>query len=314
MIAVVIPCFRVKSQVESVIARIGLEVSHVFVVDDKCPESTGLHVEQNCKDPRVKVLFHEKNQGVGGATLTGFRAALSVGADIIVKVDGDGQIPPEKISSLIAPIQKGQADFAKGNRFYRPEYLQTMPIQRLLGNSTLSFMSKISSGYWSVMDPTNGFIAIHRKALELLPLDNVDKTYFFESEMLFRLSTIRAVVRDVPMPSYYGDEKSNLRILKIILPFLVKHKICFLKRIFYSYFLRDFNLASIQFLFSMVFIAAGVIFGSWHWYLSSLEGSLASSGTVMVATLPILLGFQLLLFAVNYDILSEPKHALHPQL
>ena len=246
MIAIVIPSFRVKSQIIGIIGRIGPETEKIYVVDDACPEGSGTHVLEHCKDPRVRVIFHDKNKGVGGATKTGYLKALEDGAEIIVKLDGDGQMDPSMISRLIEPIRNGSADYVKGNRFYDLVFLRQMPFLRKLGNSAVSFMNKLSSGYWNLMDPSNGFTAVHRKALSFLPLERIDDRFFFESDMLFRLNTIRAVVAEMPMHAYYGDEKSNLRIHQVAVQFPLKYLNRLVKRIFYNYYLRDFNIGSLE--------------------------------------------------------------------
>ena len=164
-IAVVIPAYKVSSHIEGVIASIGKNVAHIIVVDDACPEQSG-EVAKKVKDSRVTVIFHEKNQGVGGATVTGYKAALDTPADIIVKLDGDGQMNPGFIPQLIAPLVTNLADYSKGNRFSSVENLESMPFIRVLGNAGLSFMTKLSSGYWTVTDPTNGFTAIRREILQ----------------------------------------------------------------------------------------------------------------------------------------------------
>ena len=196
-IAVVIPCYKVKRQILSVISEIGEEVDVILVVDDCCPEHSGDYVVENNKDSRVEVIFNQKNLGVGGAVICGYRFALEKNCEIILKLDGDGQMDPALISKFIKPILSGKADYTKGNRFHCIESLSAMPTLRKLGNAVLSFVNKSTSGYWKVMDPTNGFTAIHRTALERLPLDKISQRYFFESDMLFRLGTIRAVIRDV---------------------------------------------------------------------------------------------------------------------
>lgn len=211
-IAVVIPCFRVKRFILEVLAGIGPEVSDVFVVDDACPEGTGDLVEAECRDPRVRVVRHETQRGVGGATLTGYRRAIDAGATVIVKVDGDGQMDPALVPRMAAPILAGSADYTKGNRFYRPDDLTPMPATRLIGNALLSFVTKFSTGYWEVFDPTNGFTAIHARVAAELPFEKIAPGYFFESDLLFRLGTLRAVVVEVPMAARYEDEESNLRI------------------------------------------------------------------------------------------------------
>ena len=216
MIAAVIPCFRVKHAILGVLAAIPRSVDRIYVVDDACPDGSGDAVASGCRDPRVRVLRHERNQGVGGATLTGYRAALADGATVIVRLDGDGQMDPALIPRLLRPIQDGEADYAKGNRFFELEGLRPMPPLRLLGNSLLSFASKLSSGYWNVFDPTNGFTAIHAAVLRQLPQDKLARDWFFESDLLFRLGTIRAVVCDVPMPARYDGETSSLVIRRVV--------------------------------------------------------------------------------------------------
>src|SRR5690606_32001950 len=150
-------------------------------------------------DPRVRVIRHASNLGVGGAVITGYQAAIADGMDILVKLDGDGQMDASLIPDFIEPIINGEADYTKGNRFFDLEELRSMPRIRLIGNAVLSFMTKFSSGYWNLFDPTNGFTALHADVARYLPLSKISKRYFFESDMLFRLNTLRAVVHDIPM-------------------------------------------------------------------------------------------------------------------
>ncbi len=310
-IAAIVPCFKTRAHILDVIERIPNEVERIYVVDDACPEKTGSLVLEKCKDSRVTVICNRENQGVGGATITGFLRAMEEGATILVKIDGDGQMPGELIPKLVRPLLEERADYAKGNRFYFPEVLSKMPTVRLIGNSALSFINKISTGYWKIMDPTNGFVAIHARVMQLLPVDKIARRYLFETDMLFRLNTIRAVVIDVPMRTVYGSEVSGIKIRKEFFIFFWKHFRSVWKRIVYNYFVRDFNLASLQLIFSFVLIAAGFSFGMYHWYLSATTLVFASSGTVMLASLPTLLGSQLFLFALNYDIVNEPTVPIH---
>jgi glycosyltransferase involved in cell wall biosynthesis len=311
VIAVVMPCYRVADEVLGVIRKIGPEVTWIFVVDDACPEGSGRRVQAECADHRVQVLFHDRNQGVGGATLTGYRRALDAGAEIVVKVDGDGQIDPALIPALVAPIARGEADYVKGNRFYDLEGLMEMPKLRLVGNLILSFASKMSSGYWNVFDPTNGFTALHAAAARALPFGKISRRYFFESDMLFRLYLARAVVTDIPMRARYGNEKSSLRIADVIAEFLVKHCINTAKRIFYMYFLRDFTIASVELVLGVVLFLFGVVFGALKWSESFATGVPATAGTVVLAALPILVGVQLLLAFLSFDIRNVPQRPLH---
>lgn len=310
-IAVVIPCYKVSLYICDLIKSIGDYVSVIYVVDDCCPEKSGALVECTCVDRRVRVIYHETNQGVGGAMLTGYRAAIEAGADVIVKVDGDGQMDPSLIPELIAPILAGEADYTKGNRFFDLENIRVMPRTRLVGNALLSFMTKLSSGYWDLFDPTNGYTAIHSDVARHLPFEKISRRYFFETDMLFRLNTLRAVVVDVPMDAKYGDEVSNLKISAIVGEFLVKHARNLIKRIFYNYYLRDMSLASVELPLGLLLLFFGSSFGLYHWANSLYEGVVTPAGTVMLAALPVLMGLQLILAFLGFDIASVPRRPFH---
>lgn len=306
-IAIVVPCYRVRDHIITVLSGLVDRVLRVYVVDDCCPDRSGALVQESfAQHPRVVVLFHTANQGVGGAVMTGYRQALADGFQIIVKMDGDNQMDPSYLAALVAPLRLGEADYTKGNRFFNLYALSAMPTARLAGNAGLSFINKLSSGYWDIMDPTNGYTAIHAVALRHLPLDRLERRYFFESDMLFRLATIRAVVRDVPMPAIYGDEVSNLKIWDVVLDFPKRFASRIAKRFFYMYLMRDFNIASVETLVGLVLVLFGLVFGAMRWVDSSSSGIVASTGAVMIAVLPIVIGVQLLLSALGYDIANRP--------
>jgi dolichol-phosphate mannosyltransferase len=233
-ISVVIPAFKVSKHILGLLAKIGPEVGAIYVVDDGRPEKTGELVVKNCTDSRVHVIYHPENRGVGGAVMTGYRTALRDGVEIIVKLDGDGQMNPSLIPRIVRSIQQEQADYTEGNRFFNVEYIREMPLLRILGNLALSFFSKLSSGYWHIFDPNNGFTAINAKAAAQLPLNKISSRYFFESDMLFRLNLMRAVVVDVPMDAFYGDETSNLRLRLSVFEFGGKHIRNAFNRILYT--------------------------------------------------------------------------------
>ena len=309
-IAVVIPAYKVRRHILDVIARIGPEVDVIFVVDDCCPDGSGDFVASQNTDSRVVVLRNEVNQGVGGAMLTGYKAALEDGADVVVKIDGDGQMDPALLSRFVEPIRTGEADYTKGNRFYNLDEIRQMPALRLFGNTALSFMSKLSTGYWDIFDPTNGYTAIHPNALSKLPREKISRRYFFETDMLFRLNTLRAVVVDIPMSASYGDEVSSLKISQVLGEFLAKHVRNFCKRIFYNYYLRDLSVASIELPLGILLVGGGATFGIRAWVESAAVGEVASAGQVMLSALPILVGIQLLLAFINFDIASVPRRPL----
>ncbi len=314
MITVVIPCYRETESILKVLELIGDEVNQIIVVDDACPEGTGAKVQAECTDRRVEVIVHEKNMGVGGATLTGYSRALELGADIIVKLDGDGQMDPGLIPSFVKPIIDGRADYTKGNRFHNLEDLAGMPKMRVMGNLVLSFATKMSSGYWNIFDPTNGYTAIHAKVAGRLPFGKISKGFFFESDMLFRLNILRAVVVDVAMRARYGDEKSNLKIHNEIFKFSGKKYLNTVKRIFYIYYLRDFNIASIELLLGKLLLLFGIVFGGVKWVESIATDVPATAGTVVLAALPIILGSQLLLAFLDFDTRNIPDSPIYPHL
>lgn len=313
-IAVVIPSYKVKNHILAVIEKIGVEVNRIYVIDDCCPENSGDFVEMHCTDARVTVLRHTQNQGVGGAVMTGYQAAIDDDMDIIVKVDGDDQMEPHLIPNFIAPILAGEADYTKGNRFFDLEEIRAMPKMRLFGNSVLSFMTKVSSGYWDLFDPTNGFTAIHCDVAKHLPFKKISRRYFFETDILFRLNTLRAVVMDIPMDAKYGDEVSNLKISQVVGEFLAKHTRNFFKRIFYNYYLRDMSIASIELPLGLILFLFGTVYGGYHWFQALSSGAPAPSGTVMLSSLPIILGAQLILAFIAFDISALPKNALHKRI
>lgn len=243
--------------------------------------------------------------------MAGYQAAMAEGMDIIVKVDGDGQMDARLIPIVVAPIAAGEADYTKGNRFFNLEKIRTMPKVRLFGNAVLSFMTKLSSGYWDLFDPTNGYTAIHRDVARHLPFKKMSRRYFFETDMLFRLNILRAVVVDIPMDAQYGDEVSSLRVSKLIGTFFFKHIRNFWKRIFYNYYLRDMSLASIQLPLGIVMLVFGVVFGGYHWISSLQTGLPTLAGTVMLSAMPVIIGLQFILAFLAHDISSVPRRPIH---
>lgn len=314
-VCAVVPCYKVSRQIVGVVSGLKDRVDHVFVVDDACPEQSGRVLldalgEQNW----LTLLYNVQNQGVGGAVKTGYLEAARQGYEIAIKVDGDGQMDPVHIPQLVAPILAGEADYTKGNRFFRPAYLHSMPRLRLLGNATLSFISKLSTGQWHIMDPTNGFTALHLGLLPWLPLDTIRQRFFFETDMLFTLGTIEAVVQDVPMPSRYGEEKSNLGIGASAWEFATGNLKLLGRRIFFRYFLRNFNLASVFLVMAIPSLLFGLFFGITAWSRSIESGTPATAGTIMVAALPVILGLQFLLGFLHYDLVDQPTKALWKRL
>lgn len=312
-IAVVIPCYNVEHHVEDVVCSVPDFVETIITVDDCSTDRTAEKL-QELSDPRLTVVRHDQNQGVGGAVCTGYRIALEREAEICVKMDGDGQMDPAFIPDLVAPLIRGEADYTKGNRFHHVEELKAMPTLRLLGNGVLSFAIKLVSGYWSIFDPTNGFTAIRRDGLRRISLNRFADRYFFETSVLTELNIEGAVVQDVEMPARYGDEPSSLRIRSILssFPFLMTRALA--RRFFWRYLVGDFNALTLCVLVGIPFLLFGAVFGGYHWIQSIQTGNPATAGTVFVAALPIILGFQSILVALVLDMLYQPSVPLSDPL
>lgn len=308
-IAVVIPAYKVARFIQEVIEGIPEVVSDIIVVDDKCPQESGKIAEgsRTKVGQRLHVLFHEKNKGVGGAVVTGYKKALVLNSVCVVKIDGDGQMDVKYLKSIFTPLLDNNADYTKGNRFVDFKSLKSMPKVRLFGNSVLSFALKMVSGYWDIMDPTNGYTGISNRALEKLNLDTLAERYFFESDMLVSLNINRCVVRDIPMRTKYGEEDSSLSVRKIFFQFPPYLLARFVKRIFLRYFIYDFNMASVYIIIGLPMLLWGFLFGGYKWIEGFQNNTLTSTGTVMLSVLPLILGVQLMLQAINIDINSVPK-------
>lgn len=314
-IAAVIPCYRVEREIQAVLHGLPKYIQHIIVVDDASPDSTSEIVAAVAKkDKRVTLIRHESNQGVGGAMVTGFRKALELGAQIVVKVDGDGQMDTTRLPELIAPLIQGQADYTKGNRFRDFQSLQQMPLIRRIGNMGLGFLSKAATGYWNLFDPTNGFVAIRSEVLSQLPLKGIDKSYYFETSMLANLYLLGAVVKDVPMPARYRSEVSNMLIHRILFQFPPKLFRTLVKRVILKNFIYDFTMGSVYVLVGTPLFLFGLIFGIVKWIQYASLNIPAPTGTVMLPTLSVLLGIQFLLAAIENDLRSTPKESLSPPL
>jgi glycosyltransferase involved in cell wall biosynthesis len=304
-IACVIPAFNEEKHIRDVVKSIPDFINYIIIVND-CSTDKTCDVVLGMDDPRIILVNHEKNLGVGGAVVSGYRKSLEMGADISVKIDGDGQMDIAQIPKLINPIIKGRSDYTKGVRFRDREVIRQMPVMRLIGNLGLSFLTKIASGYWHIFDPTNGYTAISREALEEINLEKISTGYFFETDMLINLYKINAVVTDVEMKARYGDEISYLSPFKILCTFPFYLLIAFLKRIIWRYFIFDFTALSIFFISGVSLFSFGFIFGLYKWISNYINNIATPTGTIMVSVVPLFLGFQLLLECIVLDINNSP--------
>ncbi len=308
-VAVVVPAYRVADRVAGVVTRIPPFVAHIVVVDDASPDDIAGALS-GIRDPRLCLLRHARNQGVGGAMLTGYEQAVKLGCDIVVKMDGDGQMDPDRIADLIAPLTGGRADYAKGNRFLHTVALQQMPAVRRFGNIILTFLTKCASGYWFLFDPTNGFTALHTTVWPRLQKERIDRRFFFESSMLIELGCIRAVVEDVPIPARYHGEESSLSPARAAFEFPWKLVRGTFRRMKMWYFLYDFTPVSLFIVAGPLLILFAVLWGGARWWRSYSTGIPSPTGTIMLVVVTLILGVQLVLQALALDMQNVPKRPL----
>lgn len=308
-IIIVIPCFKVKDKILDVILKVPKWVNQILCVDDCCPEESGKYIKNNIDDDRVIILHNNKNLGVGGASVVGFNHAKKLGAELIIKVDGDDQMDLSVLDKFVEPIFLGEADFVKGNRFTKFADYQNMPLARKLGNIGLSFFNRFSSGYWNLFDTTNGYLCFNAKLIDLLPIEKISKDYFFESDLLNWLYIIRAKVIDVPIKSIYNNEKSNINILTVILKFPLLYIRNFFRRFFYEYCLRNPDMKFISFLIGLLSLVFGIVFSLSVWK-TSIEETPSASGTVAIALISIILGVNFISYFFFSDSNNYPKKTL----
>ena len=309
MICCVIPTYKAASTICTVVRNALAYVDVVVVVDDACPQRSGELVAEHFEGlPSVVVVRHEVNRGVGGATKTGIAKAFELGADIIIKLDADNQMDTRYIPSIVEAFETDPAiEFVKGNRFINMNLLTAMPKRRLIGNSVLSLLLKCSSGYWNLIDPTNGYLAFRASKLRQLPWRDLSERYFFEAHVLCMLGMRKARIAEMEMPAIYGDEPSSLSLMKVIVEFPPKLLKLYIKRVLFQYFIYDVNIGSLYLLLGFLLATGGILFGAYQWIESVITRVPRTTGTVMLAVLPVLMGFQFLLNALMHDVQFSVK-------
>jgi dolichol-phosphate mannosyltransferase len=308
-ICVVLPLYKARNQIADVLRGVPGFIRTIVVVDDCSPDDS-YERALAVSDKRIHFVRHEKNQGVGGAVLSGYKKAVDLGAEIIVKMDSDGQMDPSYLLPLISPLLAGEADYTKGNRFLHSRQLKAMPTLRRIGNLGLSFLTKLASGYWNVFDPSNGYTAITASVVNLIDNTAIDRRYFFETSMFLELGLLRAVVQDIYIPAHYADETSHLSEWNALLIFPRRLLSGFIKRIKIQYFLQDFNLVSLYLLSGLGLLIFGGSFGLYRWWLAVQTHVATPTGTVMLVVIPVILGVQFVLQAIALDVQNVPTRVI----
>lgn len=306
-IAVVVPVHDEEKFIANVVKQIPELADKIFIVDDKSTDNT-VQVVNTLGNPKVEIILNDKNIGVGGSTIKGFERAAADGEyDILIKVDGDGQMPCGDIPKFLDEIIEEKYDYVKGNRFINPVSLESMPLHRLFGNIVLTFLNKLASGYWNVFDPQCGFFAIDVSVYLKLDVHKIYRRYFFENDMLIQLNIHNSRVKDIPIDTIYGNEESGISILAVLWSFPILFAKRFVYRVYQKYILRDFSPVALFLIAGTVLCAFGSVFGAYKWIYGIITNTFTSTGTVMISVLPIVLGFQLLLQAIVLDIQNTPK-------
>ncbi len=300
-IGVVIPCYAGGHLTIKMIPSVLKFSDTLVLVDDACPLKTGKKINSIYKSSKIHVIYNKKNLGVGASTRIGFEFLLKEGCDIIVKLDADNQMNPEDIPKLISPIINNECDSTKGNRFTSIESINGMPKLRLLGNIFLSFITKFSTGYWELFDPTNGFIAFKNSALRKINLDKTNPRFFFETELLFRCSLRNLCIKNVQIDSFYGQEYSSLNPLKELPNFFIKNLKLIIKRIIYQYFILDFNPGSLDLVLSLTAGLFSLFIGLYSILNNFSNNNLTSAGTVGLFTISTILSIQFFTAFIFYD-------------
>ncbi|HEY0613990.1 MAG TPA: glycosyltransferase family 2 protein [Candidatus Elarobacter sp.] len=304
-----IPAYRAGESVCAVVEDVLRYCDLVVVVDDACPQHSGDRVERAFEgNDAVRVVRHQTNGGVGRAMKSGFAECVRLGASVVIKIDADGQMDTRYIPRC---LELFEADpdliYVKGNRFASTDVLRRMPRLRLFGNAVLSLLVKFSSGYWNLLDPTNGFIAFNGFALAEMDLEQFADSYFFEISVLCALGLKNAHIAELEMHTIYGDEHSSLSIRKVVLEFPPKLFALFMRRILLRYFVFDVNLGTLYLLFGVLLSAGALALGTYEWVQTAQTGRARTAGTIMLVVLPALVGIQLFLNALLYDVQFAPR-------
>ncbi|MDQ0574692.1 glycosyltransferase family 2 protein [Agromyces albus] len=304
VIAAVVPAYKEEAMIGTVIETMPDFVDHIVIVDDCSPDATS-EVVRSIDSSRVTLLRHEVNQGVGGAIITGHKAAMELGADVNVVMAGDAQMDPAYLPDLLDKVTASGFGFSKANRFFAPESFEGMPRHRVYGNIVLSFMTKLASGYWHLFDPQNGYTAVRTEVLKRVPLDSVARRYSFENDLLIHLNIQQVPAVDVPIPAVYGNEISSIRLSKVVPELLNLLFAGFWRRIWYRYVLWSFSPIALLLFAGLLLFTVGI--GISIWVAFQVLGSVvATAATVMLAALPLMIGSQMLISALQLDIQASP--------
>jgi len=306
-IAVVVPAYKEEVLIERTLFSIPDFVDRVYAVDDASPDRTGILIDAYAqKDSKIIPIHHSLNKGVGGAIVSGYKQALEDGMDIVTVMAGDNQMDPAFLPELLDPVVKGEVDYSVGNRLINEKFRQGMSKWRFVGNSVLTLLTKIASGYWQLMDPQNGYTAISRRALETISLDAIYPRYGYCNDLLVWLNTFGFRVRNVPHPARYGIERSKIKYSSYIVRLSWLLFNAFFWRLKTKYVLLSFHPLVFFYIFGFFFSFLGFLFGIYAMYFKFLLKNEIFVPAV-VSVILFALGVQFILFAMLFDMQEENK-------
>ncbi len=307
-IAAILPCYNEEKLIEKTITTLPNFVDLIIPVDDKSTDKTGVIIKHLAKKNRKILPVHLSiNQGIGGAYISGFEKALENGADLIFTMAGDAQCNQDYMSNMIDTLLDERLDYVKANRFVHLEELKQMPTYRRIGNTIITILTKFSSGYYSIFDSQNGYGVFTKKTLQNLPVEHIGRRYDYENTLLISLAIMGARINDEPVPAIYGDEQSTIPVFKTTLRALSVVWKGFWRRIFHKYVVVNFHPIALFIFSGLLLTIIGISLGLYLVIVKLFSGTTPSSGTVMLAVLPLILGFQLLLSAITMDMNNENR-------
>jgi glycosyltransferase involved in cell wall biosynthesis len=303
-VAVVVPAHDEEALIAGTLAAIPEFVDRIYVVDDASRDATAERARE-AGNPRVEVIRHDQNEGVGAAIVTGYRRALEEGIDVVCVMAGDGQMDPADLETLAGAVGRGEVDYAKANRLVTGEAWNVIPRSRYLGNAVLSLLTKIASGYWHVADSQSGYTAISRDTLARLDLDRLYRRYGFPNDMLVSLNVWNARVRDFPSrPIYNVGERSGIRLIRVVpaISWLLLRR--FFWRLGEKYVIRDFHPLVFFYALGILLTSIGLVLGVVETALRIAGNELTAASVILVALL-LISGTQFMLFAMWFDMESN---------
>jgi glycosyltransferase involved in cell wall biosynthesis len=305
-IAALVPAYNEEKLIKKTIQSMPDFVDLIIVVNDCSQDNTAVEI-RSAKEKRVMLIEHHKNTGLGGAIKSAVREAKKQEVEIGVVMAGDNQMDPHYLPALLDPICEEDYDMTKANRFYSSDGYNNMPKYRVFGSIVLAFMTRVTSGYWNIMDPQNGYVAYGPKVLERLNFEKITNGYALENDILINLNILGLRIKEIPVKAVYGEEVSHMKMWKIIPQFTWFLFLGFFRRIFKKYVLRGIHPIALFFFSGTLLFMWGLGFGAIKWIESINTGVAATTGTVMLAALPLLMGFEMLLWAFVLDIQEQPK-------